>query len=83
MESGKIELNQEQMEKVSGGKNEGGYMRRPPERDGCMIYQVKPGETLGRIARANGTTVQEIMGVNKELKNANFLTPRAFIYIPV
>jgi hypothetical protein len=83
MENEKIELNEEQMEKVSGGKNEGGYMRRPPERDGCVIYQVKPGETLERIARANGTTVQKIMRVNKELKNENFLTPRAFIYIPI
>jgi len=71
------------MEKVSGGKNEGGYMRRPPKRDGCVIYQVKPGETLERIARANGTTVQQIMSVNKELKNANFIVPHAFIYIPV
>ena len=77
------ELNQEQMEKVSGGKNEGGYMRKPPEKAGCVIYQVKHGETLGRIARDNGTTVERIMAVNKELKNENFVLPRAYIYIPI
>ena len=77
------ELNQEQMEKVSGGKNEGGYLRKPREKAGCVIYQVKPGETLGRIARDNGTTVERIMAVNKELKDASFVQPRAYIYIPI
>ena len=82
MENNTNELNLEQMENVSGGKNEGGYMRRPPEKDGCWIYQIKPGETLGKIARSNNTTVQQIMAVNKELKNQNFIVARAFIYIP-
>jgi len=77
------ELEMNEMEAVTGGKNEGGYMRRPPEKEGCFIYQVKPGETLGKIARSNNTTVQQIMAVNKELKNQNFIVARAFIYIPI
>ena len=76
------ELDLNEMEAVSGGKNEGGYSRKPSEKSGCRIYQIKPGETLGKIARANGTTVNKIMAVNPELKSADFIVAHCFIYIP-
>ena len=76
------ELNLSEMENISGGKNEGGYERRPQEKAGCRIYKIIPRETLGKIARANGTTVERIMAVNPELKNANFIRANCFIYIP-
>ena len=76
------ELNLDQMEAVNGGKNEGGYDRRPREKAGCFIYRIQSGETLGKIARANGTTVERIMAVNPELKNPNFIRADAYIYIP-
>ena len=77
------ELNLNEMEEISGGKNEGGYSRRPQEKAGCVIYQIAPGQTLGKIARANGTTVERIMKANKELKNPNFIRAGAYIYLPV
>lgn len=77
------ELNIEEMEEISGGKNEGGYDRRPQEKPGCVIYKIAPGQTLGKIARANGTTVEQIMKANKELKNPNFIRTGAYIYLPV
>ena len=77
------ELNLNEMESVSGGKNEGGYDRRPKEKSGCVIYKINPGQTLGRIARDNGTTVERIMAVNKELKDPNFIRAGAYIYLPV
>ena len=77
------ELNIEEMEEISGGKNEGGYDRPPKEKAGCVIYQITPGQTLGKIARANGTTVEKIMKANKELKNPNFIRSGAYIYLPV
>jgi hypothetical protein len=73
----------EEMEEISGGKNEGGYDRRPQEKPGCVIYKIAPGQTLGKIARANGTTVEQIMKANKELKNPNFIRAGAYIYLPV
>lgn len=77
------ELNIEEMEEISGGKNEGGYDRPPKEKAGCVIYKIGAGQTLGKIARANGTTVERIMKVNKELKNPNFIRSGAYIYLPV
>ena len=77
------ELNLEEMEEIIGGKNNGGYDRRPQEKPGCVIYKIGAGQTLGKIARANGTTVEQIMKVNKELKNPNFIRAGAYIYLPV
>ena len=77
------ELNLNEMEEISGGKNEGGYDRPPKEKSGCVIYKIGAGQTLGKIARANGTTVERIMKANKELKNPNFIRAGAYIYLPV
>ena len=77
------ELNLEEMEDISGGKNNGGYERRPVEKPGCTIYQIGSGQTLGRIARTYGITVKQIMAVNKELKDPNFIRAGAYIYLPV
>ena len=40
------------------------------------------GDTLNKIANNNNTTVQKIMKVNPELKNANFIVTNCYIYIP-
>ena len=76
------ELNLNEMEQVIGGKDEGGYTRKPKAKAGCIIYKIKSGETLGKIARAHGTTVEKIMKVNPELKNPNFIVAGCYIYIP-
>ena len=78
-----MELNQEQMDAVSGGKNEGGYGYRPREKSGCFIYKIRSGDNLTKIARNNGTTVQAIMRVNPELQNLNFIVAGCYIYIPM
>ena len=77
-----MELNMEQMSEVTGGKNEGGYAQKPAEKSGCFIYKVRHGDTLSKIANNNNTTVQKIMKVNPELKNANFIVTNCYIYIP-
>ena len=76
------ELNLEEMEKVVGGGNEGGYEKKPPEKAGCWIYKIKSGDRLGKIAKDNNTTVKKIMAVNPELVNENFIVTNHFIYIP-
>ena len=57
--------------------------KQTPQKAGCVIYKIAPGQTLGKIARANGTTVEQIMKANKELKNPNFIRAGAYIYLPV
>ena len=81
MENKELDLNE--MEAISGGKNEGGYTRPPKQKDGCTIYKIGAGQTLGKIARANGTTVERIMKANAELKDPNFIRAGAYIYLPV
>ena len=77
-----MELNLNDMAMVSGGKDEGGYEKKPPKKEGCHRYQIKRGDTLGSIARAHGTTVKKILKVNPEIKNENLIIIGCWIYIP-
>ena len=76
------ELNLEEMAAVSGGKNEGGYDKKPGAKKGCKIYKIVHGDTLTKIANRNNTTVKKIMEVNPELKKASFIVSGCYIYVP-
>ncbi len=76
------ELNPEQMEEVSGGRNEGGYAKKPDSKKGCIIYQVQSRDTLTKIASRYNTTVSAIMRVNSELVDKNFIVTGCYIYVP-
>jgi len=43
----------------------------PPAASAPSTYTVKSGDTLGKIAERNGTTVSEIMKANPQIKNPN------------
>ena len=77
-----MELNMNEMEQVVGGKNEGGYEKKPGEKKGCTIYQIVRGDTLIKIAKRNNTTVDKIMAVNPELVNRSYIVAGCYIYIP-
>ena len=77
-----MELNMNELEQVVGGKNEGGYAKKPAERTGRKIYHIVSGDTLGKIARRNNTTVDKIMAINPELKNMNYIVAGCYIYLP-
>ncbi len=80
---GKMELNLDEMSMINGGANAyGGYKDKPEKKHGCRIYQIQKGDTLGNIARAHNTTVEEIMKVNPEIKDYNKIMMGYFIYIP-
>ena len=74
------ELNLQEMEEVTGGK--GGSPKVLPKKDGYIVYQIAYGETLGRIAKRYGTTVQAIVNANTTIQNANDITAGYWIYIP-
>ena len=65
------ELNLEQIEEVTGGKNEGGYVKKPAAKRGCKIYRI-----------VHGTTVTKLMAINPELQNKSFIVSGCYIYIP-
>ena len=76
------ELNLNELENVTGGKDEGGYAKMPKAKAGCKIYKIVHGDTLTKIANRNGTSVKKIMAVNPELKDAGFIVSGHYIYIP-
>jgi LysM repeat protein len=49
---------------------------------GTGTYTVKSGDTLGRIADRNGTTVSEIMKANPGIKNPNAISVGQQIKMP-
>ena len=77
------ELNINELENVTGGKDEGGYSKKPAAKAGCKIYKIVSGDTLIKIANRNNTSVEAIMKVNPELKKASFIVAGCYIYIPV
>lgn len=75
------ELNLNEMENVTGG--DGGYRKKPTEKKGYVIYQVKPGENLTRIAKNFNTTIKAIMAANANvISDKNFICAGYYIYIP-
>jgi LysM repeat protein len=49
---------------------------------GGASYKIKPGDTLGKIAAANGTTIQALLSVNPQIKDANVIAVGANLTIP-
>ena len=56
MSEHKREVNLNELEKASGGAN---------NEDNYIIYTVEPGDTLSKIARKFGVTVNELIGWNE------------------
>ena len=79
----KKELGMEELDQVAGGRKQGGYDKKPPEKPGCKIYKVVHGDTLTKIANRNNTTVKKIMAVNPELTDPGFIVSGLYIYIPM
>lgn len=50
---------------------------------GTIQYTVQGGDSLGRIARSNGTTVSAILALNPSIRNANLIYPGRVITVPV
>ena len=46
-----------------------------PESNGTIIYTVKSGDTLSKIARDYGTTVNSIVSLNPSITNPNLIYP--------
>ena len=49
---------------------------------GGSSYKIKPGDTLSKIAKDNGTTVQAIMAANPQIKDANKIAAGATLTLP-
>ena len=75
-----MELNLNEMENIVGG--DGGYSKKPAAKKGFIIYQIKNGDNLTRIANNFRTTVDAIVKANRSvITNRNFIRAGFFIYI--
>ena len=46
-----------------------------------FIYQIVKGDTLGKIAKRFGTTVNKLLAANPKIKNRNLIYAGDYIYI--
>ncbi len=72
------EMSMEQMDRAAGGASR---YDRLPDRDGFMVYRVQSGETLWKIARKFGFTVEELMAWNPKITDRNCVYANEEIYI--
>ena len=71
-----VELNAEELEQVVGGA-----YKKPAEKKGYIIYQIQPGDTLYKIAKAHKTTVDALLSYNPQITNRNLIRAGAYMYI--
>lgn len=50
---------------------------------GTKNYEVQSGDSLGVIAQENNTTVDELMALNKQIKNKNLIYVGQDIEVPI
>lgn len=68
--------------KKAGGKKVGGADSKPETQTASRHYRVRGGDTLFRIARKNGTTVERLMAANS-LSDAGGIKPGDQLRIPI
>ena len=70
-----MELSMDEMKDAAGG------FKRPVEKVGYIIYQVKKGDNLNRIAIAHHCTVRELLQWNPSITNKNLIVVGQYLYI--
>jgi LysM repeat protein len=55
----------------------------PPPAPTPQVYTIKKGDTLLKIAKANGLSLEELLAANKDIKNPNKVAEGQQIIIPV
>ena len=78
-----IEITEEQMDEVSGGKVVAGGMKdKPAAKAGYIVHQITATDTLTRIANKYGTTVKALMEANPTIKDAHWIRTGYYLYVP-
>ena len=69
-----IELNLEDLDLATGG------YKRPKDKEGFEIYQIKRGDTLGRLAVRFNCTVKDLLNWNPKITNRNLIFTGDYLY---
>ena len=70
-----IELSIDELEKIGGG------YKRPVEKAGFVIYQIRRGDNLSKIAKAYRCTVNDLLRWNPKITNKNLIYAGDYLYI--
>ncbi len=73
-----MELNMEEMDQVAGGVNR---FKTLTEKAGFIIYKVKKGDNLSRIANAHHCTVKDLLTWNPKITDKNQIFINEYLYI--
>ena len=77
------EMNLNELEAVTGGKNEKGWEYEPKKiPKGCTTYRIQRGDTMRGIADAHNTTTAELLKLNKNIVNANSIVAGFWLIVP-
>ena len=73
-----LELSMDEMDKAAGGAN-----RYKPlnEKAGFIIYKVKKGDNLSRIAAAHRCTVADLLRWNPKITDKSMIYINEYLYI--
>ena len=70
-----IELNLEDLDLATGG------YKKPAEKNGYIIYQIKKGDNLTRIANNFKCTVKDLLNWNPKITNKSLIFAGDYLYI--
>ena len=59
----------------------GGGYRKPAEKAGFIIYQIRKGDTLTRIAERHDCSVAELLRWNPQITDRNRIYAGDYLYI--
>jgi LysM repeat protein len=49
---------------------------------GCVVYVVRSGDTIGRVARRFGVSIEAILAVNPQLRDPNLIVTGQTLLLP-
>ncbi len=73
-----VELNENEMTNAAGGASR--YDKLTPKA-GFVIYTVRTGDSLGKIARSHSCTVNEILAWNPKITNPDKIYAGEQLYL--
>ncbi len=73
-----VELSMEEMNEAAGGANR---YKSLPAKVGFVIYKVKSGDNLAKIARNHNCTVRDILTWNPKITDKNRIYANEYLYI--
>ena len=84
MNTNTVELNLDEMESVTGGKNEKGWEYIPKNVPaGCEVIKIPGGATLHSIAMSRGTTTDHLLKLNPKITNPNLIVAGFYLIVPI